>query len=135
MRAVGFALALVGGALLFSGTVFAGPATNKETVHLDETVLIEGQKLAPGDYKFEWGEPGPNVQVTIRQGKTAIASVPARVLSLNARQIATSYSTLTGQDGSKGLREVSFAGTKSGLEIGASSAAVGSQSAASGRPN
>jgi len=135
MKSLRLAAVLVGGALLFSGSVFAGPATNKKTIHIPEAVLVDGKKLAPGDYKIEWSDSGPNVQVTILQGKTTIATVPGRLVSLNVVQIGTSYSTATTADGSKSLVQISFAGTKSELDLGAASAAAPAQSADSTRPN
>jgi hypothetical protein len=134
MKSLRFAAVLLGGAVLFSGSVFAGPASNKKTLHLEESVVIDGKTLAPGYYKLEWSESGPNVQVTILQGKTTIATVPARLTPLNVAQISTSYSTATSQDGSKTLKQVAFGGTKSSLELESGSAAVGSQNADAGRP-
>jgi hypothetical protein len=135
MKSLRFGAVLVGSALLFGGNVFAGPASSKKTIHLPEAVVIDGKKLAPGEYKVEWSEPGPNVRVTILQGKTTIATVQARLLSLNVVQIGNSYSTSTASDGSKSLTQIYFAGTKSALDLGAASAAAGAQSAESGRPN
>jgi hypothetical protein len=135
MKTTRISALLFGSALLFAGSVLAGPAANKKTIHLPESVVVEGKTLAPGDYKIEWTEPGPNVQVTISQGKSALVTVPAHVVALNGSNVATSYSTSTSQDGSKTLTQVSFGGTKYQLELAPASAAVGAQSSDAGRPN
>jgi hypothetical protein len=119
---------LLSNALFFAGSILAGPAPNKKTIHLPESVTIEGKKLAPGDYKVEWTEPGPNVQVTISQGKRAVVTVPAHLVSLNASNAETSYSTSTGADGRKTLTQLALGGTKYQLDLQpASGAAVAAQ--------
>jgi hypothetical protein len=134
MKIIRVSASLVGSALFFAGSVFAGPAPNKKTIHIPETVVVEGKKLAPGDYKVEWTEPGPNVQVTISQGKSAVVTVPAHLVSLNASNAQTSYSTSTGQDGSKTLTQLAFGGSKYQFDLAPSAAAVGAQNSDAGRP-
>jgi hypothetical protein len=136
MKTTRISALLLGSALFFAGGILAGPASNKKPLHIAESVVVEGKTLAPGDYKIEWTEPGPNVQVTILQGKSAVVTVPAHLVSLSASNVQTSYSTSTGQDGSKTLTQVAFGGTKYQLELApASAAAVGAQTSDSGRPN
>jgi hypothetical protein len=135
MKTTRISALLFSNALFLAGSVLGGPAPNKKTIHLPESVVVEGKTLAPGDYKIEWTEPGPNVQVTISQGKSAVVTVPAHLVALNASNIATSYSTSTSQDGSKTLTQVSFGGTKCQLELAPASAAVGAQSSDASRPN
>jgi hypothetical protein len=135
MKSSRFSAVVLGASLLFSGAVLAGPASNKKTIHLPESVTVEGKKLAPGDYKVEWTEPGPNVQVTISQGKSAVVTVPAHLVSLNTSNAQTSYSTSTGQDGSKTLTQLAFGGTKYQFDLApASAAAVGTQNSDATRP-
>jgi hypothetical protein len=117
---------LLSNALLFAGSVLAGPAPNKKTIHLGESVTVEGKKLAPGDYKVEWTEPGPNVQVTISQGKNALVTVPAHLVSLNASNAETSYSTSTGADGGKTLTQLAPGGTRYQLDLQPASGAAAS---------
>jgi hypothetical protein len=119
---------LLSNALFFAGSILAGPTSNKKAIHLSESVTVEGKTLAPGDYKVEWTEPGPNVQVTISQGKNAVVTVPAHLISLNASNAETSYSTNTGSDGSKTLTQLALGGTKYQLDLQpASGGATGAQ--------
>lgn len=135
MKTLRLAAVLVGGAVLFSGSAFAGPATNKKTFHLPETVVVDGKKLAPGDYKVEWTEPGTDVQVTILEGKTAVTTLSAHVVPVNVAILKDGYSTTTGQDGSKALTQLLFSGKKYQLQIQPAGAAVGAQASDAGRPN
>ena len=68
--------------LLAGGAVAAG--ASKGTLHLFENVTVQGKQLAPGDYKVEWTGEGPNVQLSIEQGKQTVA-VPARVTPVNEK--------------------------------------------------
>lgn len=135
MKTRRFAAVLAGGAVLLSGSAFAGPAANKKTFHLPEAVTIEGKKLAPGDYKVEWTEPGTDVQLTILQGKTAVTTLSAHVVPVNAAILKDGYSTTTGQDGSKALTQLLFSGKKYQLQIQPVVAAVGAAATDAGRPN
>jgi len=135
MKTLRFAAVLAGSAVLFSGSTFAGPAANKKTLHLPETVTVEGKKLSPGDYKVEWTEPGTDVQVTILQGKTAVTTLSAHVVPVNVAIPKDGYSTTTGQDGSKALTQLLFSGKKYQLQVQPTAAAVGTQASDAGRPN
>jgi hypothetical protein len=135
MNTLRFAAVLAGSAVLFSSSALAGPATNKKTFHLPETVTVEGKKLAPGDYKVEWTEPGTDVQVTILEGKTAVTTLSAHVIPVNVTILKDGYSTTTGQDGSKALTQLLFSGKKYQLQIQPAGAAVGAQASDAGRPN
>jgi hypothetical protein len=107
---------LLGSSLLFSVSVFAGN-TIKKSLHLSESVTVEGTKLAPGDYKVEWSGSGPDVKVNILKGKETVASVPARIVPESASNIQDGYALTTGGDGSQSLSEVFFTGEKFDLEI------------------
>ena len=58
---------LLGSSLLFAASVFAGN-TIKKSLHLYESVTVEGTKLMPGEYKVEWSGSGPDVKVNILKG-------------------------------------------------------------------
>ena len=123
-------------ASFFAGTLFlatgvlAGPV-NKRPLHLYESLVVEGKQLPPGDYKVEWSEPGPDVKVSILQGKDTVATVSARVVALTNSTTQDSYATRAAQDGSKTLTQLFFGGKKYELDISGSSAGAGSQTAAS----
>ena len=104
---MGFVLLLASGAF----------AANKATISLQHSATINGTTLKPGDYKFEWEGAGPNVEVSISQGKKLIAKVPAKMINLgfsspNDAAVFNGGSTLSG------LR---FSGKTYGLDLSAQS--------------
>lgn len=115
--------------LLLTAAVFAAPAS-KGTLKLFEPVTVQGKQLAPGRYTVEWNGEGPNVQLNIADGKTAVTAIPARVVPV-AKNRASGYSAAKQQDGRSELTNVFFEGKAYELQIG-ESASQGGQPAASG---
>jgi hypothetical protein len=123
---------LLGSSMMLSASAFAGN-TNKKSLHLDQSVTVEGKVLAPGDYKFEWGGTGPDVKVDILKGKETVASVPARVVSVPVPNKQDGYSATAAKDGGHSLTTLFFSGDKYDLQIGgASSTNTAAGSATSG---
>jgi hypothetical protein len=117
MKATKLFTLLVGSSLLFSASVFAGNS-NKKTLHLYESVTLEGKQLAPGDYKLAWSGTGPDVKVDILKGKETVASVSAHIVSVPTPNKQDGYSATAGKDGSQSLTTFFFAGDKFDLELG-----------------
>jgi hypothetical protein len=113
---------LVGSSLLFSASSFAGNG-NKKSLHLAETVTIEGKELAPGDYKFTWSGAGPEVKVDILKGKETVASLSAHIVAVPSANKQDGYSATAAQDGRHALNTVFFSGDKFDLEFGDASTA------------
>ena len=110
-----FAKGLLFGASLFlASSAFAG---EKATVKVYEDVKVNGKTLAPGKYELAWEGTGSNVQVSIRQGSTTVATVPAAVETSKSAPTSTGYSTKTETDGSKEITSVFFAGKKMSLNL------------------
>jgi hypothetical protein len=122
-----FSLSLA--SLLLAAGAFAAPAS-KGTLKLFEPVTVQGKQLAPGKYTVEWNGEGPNVQLNIADGKN-VTAVPARIVSLSAKNRTSGYSSEKQQDGRIELTNVFFEGKAYQLQIGESSA-QGGQPAASG---
>jgi len=122
MNSKNFAKGLLLGASLFlASSVFAG---EKASVKVYEDVKVNGKTLAPGSYDLSWEGTGSNVQLSIRQGKNTIATVPAQVETSNSAPPSTGYSTRREDDGSKSLTNVFFAGKKYALNIDQQAAAT-----------
>ena len=119
---------LLGSSLLFAGSVFAGN-TIKKSLHLYESITVEGTQLMPGDYKVEWSGAGPDVKVNILKGKETVATVPARIVPEGASNSQDGYALKPEADGSKSLTQVFFTGEKYDLEIGQASNANTTQGA------
>jgi len=108
---IGFVLLLATGAF----------AANKATITLQHSATVNGTALKPGAYKFEWDGSGPNVEVTISQGKKLIAKVPAKLVELgfSSPNDAAVFSSVT--DGNGTLSGLRFSGKTYGLDLSAQS--------------
>jgi hypothetical protein len=116
MKAMKLFTLLVGSSLLLSASAFAGNSS-KKTLHLYESVTLEGQQLPPGDYRFQWSGTGPDVKVDILKGKETVASVSARIVAVPVSNKVDGYSATAGKDGSHSLTTVFFSGDKYNLEM------------------
>jgi hypothetical protein len=123
-----FSLAIA--SLLLGATAFAAPT--KGTLKLFESVSVQGKQLAPGQYTVEWNGEGPNVELSITNGKQAVASIPARVVPVGAKNTASGYSSAKQQDGSTALTSVFFQGKAYELHVGQESATTAPQPGTSG---
>jgi hypothetical protein len=88
---------------------------------LSNPTTVNGTKLKPGSYKLEWEGTGPNVQLSIIQGKNVVAKVPAHVVDLPSPAANTAAVTKQNNDGTTSLSEVRFGGKKYALDLGDSS--------------
>jgi hypothetical protein len=106
---------VMGLALLLTSIAFAATKAN---LTLNNPTSINGTKLKAGDYKLQWDGSGPNVEVSIIQGKNVVAKVPAKVVDLNASSSNNAAVLKENGDGSTTLAGVRFQGKKFALEIG-----------------
>ena len=109
---------VMGLALLLASSAFAGTKAN---LQLQSTATVNGTKLKPGEYKLEWDGSGPNVEVSIMQGKTVLAKVPAKVVDLSAAAQNSAAVVKRNDDGTATLAGARFEGKKFALELGESS--------------
>ena len=105
---------VVGLALLLTSSAFAA---SKANFTLNSDASVNGTKLKAGDYKLQWDGNGPNVEVSILQGKKVVAKVPAKVVDLD--KASTNDAAVLKQNGSDStLAGVRFQGKKYALELG-----------------
>jgi hypothetical protein len=116
MKSLKIALMLTGAALVFSSGALAGDS-NKGTLQLAEKVNVEGKQLNPGTYKVEWDGTGPTVQVTILQGKQAVATFSAHVTEQGTTNSANAYGSNEEPDGSQTLTAIYIGGKRTVLEL------------------
>jgi len=109
---------VVGLALLLTSSAFAA---SKAYLTLNSSASINGTKLKAGDYKLEWDGSGPNVEVSILQGKKVIAKVPAKVVDLDKASSNDAAVLKQGSAGDATLAEVRFQGKKFALQLGEAS--------------
>ncbi len=109
---------VMGLALLLACSAFAA---TKASLTLQNPTTINGTKLKPGDYKLQWDGSGPNVEVSIMQGKTVFAKVPGKVVDLNSPAPNSAAIVKMNGDGTSTLAGARFEGKKFALELGDSS--------------
>jgi len=109
---------VMGLALLLASSAFAA---SKASLTLQNPTIINGAKLKPGEYKLQWDGSGPNVEVSIMQGKTVLAKVPGKVVDLNEPANHNAALVTRNNDGTSTLAGARFEGKKFALELGESS--------------
>jgi hypothetical protein len=113
---------LLGLALVLATGAFA--ASNKGSVQIIDPVTVSGKQLRPGDYSVQWDGSGPNVELSIMQGKKVVATTPARLIDLSKTPNGNSAVVKTNEDGSRSLSEIHFGGKKYALAIGQETASM-----------
>lgn len=109
---------VVGLALTLASTAFAA---SKANLTLNSPTSINGTSLKAGEYKLLWDGGGPNVEVSIVQGKKVIAKVPAKVVDLNQSSANDAALLKQNSDGTTTLAGARFQGKKFALELGEAS--------------
>jgi hypothetical protein len=109
---------ILGMAVLLASSAFAA---TKASLHLNNPTAINGTKLKAGDYKLEWDGTGPDVEVSIMQGKNVVAKVPAKLVDLSTVAQNSAAVVKRNDDGSTTLSGVRFEGKKYAIDLGGSS--------------
>ncbi len=109
---------VLGLALLLASSAFAA---TKADLHLNNPTSINGTKLKPGDYKLVWDGSGPDVEVSIMQGKTVLAKAPAKVVDLSTPAANNAAVVTKNGDGTATLAGARFEGKKFAIELGEAS--------------
>ena len=117
---------VLGLAVLLASSAFA---SNKCSLQVRESVEVNGQQLAPGEYQLRWDGTGSNVEVTFMQGKKEVAKTSAKVVSLD-KAYGYDSAVLDHASGKTTVSEVRLAGKKYELAIGATDKAEMSPNAA-----
>src|SRR5258708_34271193 len=105
---------LFGASLLLASAAFAG---QKASIKLYEDVKVSGKTLTAGQYDLAWEGSGANVQLSIRQGKDTIATVPAQLENSASAPSGTGYCTTREDDGSQSLTSDSFPGKQYSVNL------------------
>ncbi len=109
---------VLGLALLLASSAFAAM---KGSLEISRPVSVNGTTLKPGDYKVQWEGAGPNVELSILQGKNVVAKVPARVVELQTPAASDAAVTRSNESGPNTLAGLRFEGKKFALELGEAS--------------
>jgi len=106
---------VMGLALLLASSAFAA---TKASLHLNNPTTVNGTKLKPGDYKLQWDGSGPDVQVSIMQGKNVLAKTTGKVVDLSTPAANDAAVLTNNSDGTRALTGARFEGKKFALELG-----------------
>src|ERR1051326_5136510 len=109
-------------AFLVTGVSFAADSTNSKNITLATSVQIGSTVLQPGDYKVSWQGNGPTTNVSFQQGKTTVATAPAKVESVSKSQ-QTSVE-MNNASGSATLQKINFSRVSLNFSQGGSGAAT-----------
>jgi len=109
---------VMGLALLLASSAFAA---TKASLNLQDPTTVNGIKLKAGDYKLQWDGSGPNVEVSIIQGKNVLTKVPAKVVDLSSPSQNSAAVVTRNGDGTSTLSGARFEGKRFALELGDSS--------------
>jgi len=111
---------VLGLAVLLAASAFA---SNKGSLQVREAIEVNGQQLAPGEYQVLWNGTGPNVEVSIMQGKKEVAKTTAKVVELDQAS-AYDAAVVEHASGKASVSEIRFAGKKYVLTLGATEKAA-----------
>ncbi|HXJ86067.1 MAG TPA: hypothetical protein VMS18_04570 [Candidatus Binatia bacterium] len=106
---------VVGVALMVASSAFAA---SKANLTLNNATRVNGTQLKAGEYKLEWDGTGPNVEVSIVQGKKVVTKFPAKIVDLQKAPSNDAALLKQNGDGSTTLAGVRFQGKKYALELG-----------------
>lgn len=109
---------VMGLALLLASSAFAATKAN---LTLSNPTTVNGTKLKAGDYKLEWDGTGPNVEVSVLQGKKVVAKVPAKVVDLPSASQNDAAVVNKNDDGTTNLAGARFQGKKYAIDLTQSS--------------
>ncbi len=115
-----FSLALVTSA-------FAASGDYKGNFQISEPAQVNGKQIPAGEYTAKWEGTGPNVQVSIMQGKKVIATTSAQVVDLNTAASNSEAELTKGSNGDRTLSTLRFSGKKYSLQLGSETAGVSSK--------
>lgn len=101
--------------VLVAGSAFA--ANNKGSLELQHPTSVAGKQLATGNYSLRWEGAGDDVQLKIYQGKSVVATAPARVVKMDHRPQGNSAVVNNNPDGTSTLSEIRFGGKDYALQI------------------
>jgi hypothetical protein len=101
-------------------TVVAAADTNKGKVTFSDHVVVSGTQLEPGEYLVRWDGSGPGVQIRFLHDGEQVTSVTGKVVQQKNSQ--QSFTTNSGENGSRVLTQITFPDTILVLAPGETSA-------------
>jgi hypothetical protein len=88
---------------------------NAHSVSITDAVQVGSAQLKPGDYRVEWQESGPTVNVKFSKNGKTVATVPATLKTNDTQIIADSVVTERTSAATNVLKEIDFNHQKEAL--------------------
>ena len=107
---------VLGLALLLATGAFA---SNKTTLHFDESVDVSGQQLPAGDYQVRWTGTGSNLELSFMQGKREVAKTTAKMIDLDSPS-QSDAAVIDHASGKAAVSQIRFAGKKGAISLSGS---------------
>ncbi len=126
MKSASISKAILAVSILLAGTVFAADA-HKGNFQISSPVQVSGKQIPAGDYVAKWDGAGPEVQVNIVKDGRTVATVPAKLIQLDAKADQDAAELKSGSNGSRELTTLRFSGKKYSLEIAPAAAQAHNQ--------
>ncbi len=120
-------IAVLSLALLLSTSLFAA---SSGSLHLSQSVQLNGTEIKPGDYKVTWEGTGSDVNVSILQGRNVVAKAPAQMKDLGSKFGSDAAVVAKHDGGTSTLTGLRFGGKSVAIEF-ADQAAAGMKSGSS----
>jgi hypothetical protein len=105
---------VLGLALVLASSAFAA---TKASLQLSHPVTVNGTTLKAGDYKLQWEGNGPNVELSILQGKNVVAKAPAHLVELATPADNDAAVIRKSDNGLSSLAAIRFHGKTLSLEL------------------
>lgn len=99
--------------LMLAVSAFAG--NNGGKFSLASAAELNGKSLAAGEYKVRWEGQGPEVQVTVSQGKNIVATLPAQLVERESKAARNAVVLKNNGGGAGSIVELQLAGKQSVL--------------------
>lgn len=105
-------------AFTLTTAAFGASDSHKSNFEISAPAQVNGTQLPAGEYTARWEGSGPNVQVSLMQGKKVVATVPAQVVILDKNASDTQAEIKNSSNGGRELTSLQFAGKKVSLQMG-----------------
>jgi hypothetical protein len=105
-------------ALALTTSAFAAGDSYKGNFQISESAQVNGKQLPAGEYTAKWEGSGPNVQVSILQGKKVVATTSAQVVDLSTAASDSEAELTKASNGDRELTTLRFSGKKYSLQLG-----------------
>jgi hypothetical protein len=111
-------VALLSTLLLLSSLCAWARNKNQHSIDISDSVQVGAAQLQPGNYKVEWQESGPAVNVKFLHDGKLVATVPGTLKTDDKQVTQDDFVMQTTKDNRKVLTEIDFRHDREALAFG-----------------